>query len=167
MAALILLNQTVQKKSNLKSVKAWNDLHRQNCSAFGSQSLISRPEDNVWILTEEEECSPCFLGVALWTRPIHFRCQHLMVRVWFLQGIVCWRSSTTSARSSASILRRKLQSNPFCGFLESTCIRSNAETYFRIVTTRLTFLFSLPIICDNDGEKKEEEDDDDDDDGWL
>ena len=97
-------------------------------------------------------------GVALWTRPIHFGCQHLMVRVWFLQGalqgIVCWRLSTTSARSSASILWRKLQSNPFCGFLESTCIRSNTENYFRIVTTGLTFLFSGPIICDNGDEKK-------------
>ena len=108
----------------------------------------------------------------LWTRPIHFRCQHLMVRVWFLQGIVCWRSSTTSARSSASILWRKLQSNPFWGFLESTCIQSNTENYFRIVTTGITFLFSGPMICDNDDEKKEEEDNDDDDDddddyGWL
>ena len=68
-------------------------------------------------------------------------------------------------------MRRKLQSNPFCGFLESTCIRSNAENYFRIVTTGLTFSFSGPIICDNDDEKKEEhdddDDDDDDDDGWL
>ena len=44
----------------------------------------------------------------------------------------------------------------------------NAENYFRIVTTGLTFSFSGPIICDNDDEKKEEhDDDDDDDDGWL
>ena len=149
-------------KGNLKSVKTSNDLHRQNCSAFASQSLILRLEDSVWILTEEEEWHYVLRvpwvrgldfnstsGVALWTRRIHFLCQHLMVRVWFLQGIVCWRSSTTSARSSASILWRKLQSNPFWGFLESTCIQSNTENYFRIVTTGIMFLFSGPMICDN------------------
>ena len=169
----------MKKKGNLKSVKASNDLHRQSCSAFVSQSSILRLEDNFWILSSRKRKNVLRVswvrgldlnsssGVALWARRIHFRCQHLMVRLWFLQGIVCWQSSTTSARSSASILRRKLQSNPFCGFLESTCIRSNAETYFRIVTTGLTFSFSVPIICDNDDEKKEEHDDDDDDDGWL
>lgn len=45
-------------------------------------------------------------------------------------------------------------------------IQSNTENYFRIVTRGLTFLFSGPIIRDNDGEKKEEGDNDDDD-GWL